>query len=75
MARSLGLGFLQQVGEPEKGPSLLIWDCLSCPVHCRVKGSVFVTPLTLNPCPLHAQPWQSRLSLPTVLGNLGVPAW
>lgn len=49
-------------------------NCLSCPVHHRIKGSVFPTPPTLKPCPLHAQPWQSRLAPPTCPGKLRCPS-
>ena len=49
-------------------------NCLSCPVHHRIKGSVFRTPPTLKPCPLHAQPWQSRLAPPTCPGELRCPS-
>ena len=49
-------------------------NCLSCPVHRRIKGSVFPMPATLNPCPLHAQPWQSCLAPPTCPGELRCPS-
>lgn len=49
-------------------------NCLSCPVHRRIKGSVFPMPATLNPCPLHAQPWQSHLAPPACPGELRCPS-